>query len=81
MPQKQNIAPQSTTNKQGRDSNPISDSYAEEVLSVLKNDAIQCYDHYSMLLNEDDQGNILDQNRTGISREIARINLNLMLLY
>ena len=75
LPNLEHIAPQSSTNKQGRESVGLQD--AQEVLNILKSDSERCYANYEYLLNEDDQGNILDDNRVGIARELARMNLNL----
>ena len=71
------IAPQSTQNHQGRSEDTLTAEEAANVMEILKQDAEQCYDHYQELMNEDEQGNIIDTNRKGIARELARMNLNL----
>jgi hypothetical protein len=35
------------------------------------------FDHYNFMLNQDESGQIIDQDRVGVSREIARIGLPL----
>ena len=78
IPSVENLAPQSTKNHQGRDEqNPLSMEESARVLQLLKDDATQCYDHYQEMLNLDDDGNILDDTKTGLARELARMNLNL----
>lgn len=72
-----NISAQSNTNKQGRKQEVVPQNITDKVLSVLKEDATNCYQHYIELLNEDEQGNIIDENNIGIARELARMNLTL----
>ena len=38
---------------------------------------MRCYQNYEYLMNADKEGNILDENKVGISRELARMNLTL----
>jgi thymidylate synthase (FAD) len=77
IPEKQHLSPQSVINKQGREARPLSDQEAEKVLNILKEDATRCYQNYITLMNEDENGNIVDPNVTGIARELARMNLTL----
>jgi thymidylate synthase (FAD) len=77
IPQKEHLSPQSTTNKQGRESRALSEIEAENVLNILKDDASRCYKNYVTLMNEDEHGNVIDQEVTGIARELARMNLTL----
>jgi thymidylate synthase (FAD) len=78
IPSYDQLAPQSKINNQGRSHDvPLSPEEAQRVLEILKSDAEQCYDHYQEMLNHDENGNILDPNRTGLARELARMNLNL----
>lgn len=76
IPTPENLAAQSKSNRQGRD-NALSGKEAQRVLQLLRNDADQCYEHYQEMLNEDQVGNTLDPERTGLARELARMNLNL----
>ena len=47
------------------------------VLDLLRQDAQQAYAHYQEMLNLDDNGEVLDDGRTGLARELARMNLSL----
>ena len=74
IPSTEHLAAQSTTNNQGR-GDVLTGEEAERALSLLKRDALQCYETYQELLNEDSDGNIHDESRNGLARELARINL------
>ena len=76
VPSRENLCTQSETNKQGR-AETLSDSEANRVLEIIKDDSLRCYDHYEEMLNTDPEGNILDANRQGLTRELARMNLTL----
>jgi thymidylate synthase (FAD) len=77
IPQKQHLSAQSTTNKQGRENLILSDQDSERVLRILTEDASRCYNNYVSLMNEDENGNIIDSGITGVARELARMNLTL----
>lgn len=77
LPEASQISAQSTKNKQGRQNESLSEEEILEVLNILKSDAERCYENYSTLLNHDDLGNIKDEQKSGISRELARMNLTL----
>ena len=77
LPEKQNLAAQSQTNKQGRSHEEIPEEIADKVLALLEKDAKICYQHYIEMMNQDEQGNILDESTVGITRELARMNLTL----
>ncbi len=76
LPEPQQLAAQSTTNRQGREQ-PLSPEQAAAVLELLRTDAQRCYDHYEELLNEDDQGQRLRPEDPQLARELARMNLTL----
>ena len=76
LPSKENLAAQSTNNRQGR-GNVISGGQAEEVLSLLKDDAERTYKNYEEMLNERYDGSVVDESKTGLARELARMNLTL----
>ncbi|MDC3005161.1 FAD-dependent thymidylate synthase [Candidatus Pelagibacter sp.] len=76
LPSKENLAAQSTNNRQGR-GNVISGGQAEEVLSLLKDDAERTYKNYEEMLNERYDGSVINENKTGLARELARMNLTL----
>lgn len=77
LPSHQALSAQSSTNKQGREENHISHDEAEHILEMLKNDATRCHDNYKYMLNLDDSGETLNKEKTGIARELARMNLTL----
>lgn len=77
LPEKIHLSPQSSSNKQGRSGEFLPEEVADRVLSILKNDAVNCHQHYVEMMNEDENGNIIDENVIGITRELARMNLTL----
>lgn len=70
------IAAQSASNHQGR-GDELDAAAAERVIQLLREDAARAYDSYLWMLNETEEGTVADPSRTGIAREIARINLPL----
>ena len=76
IPSVENLASQSQVNKQGRAEN-LSSEEAEKVINILKNDAEQTYNNYEVMLNENSDGETLDEGSMGIARELARMNLTL----
>jgi thymidylate synthase (FAD) len=75
IPAAAHLCPQSTINKQGRESDSLTPEQSKIVLDMLRHDAENCYDHYQEMLNEDESGNIIDPNKPSIARELARMNL------
>jgi len=55
----------------------LSGDEAEEVLTLLRDDAARNYDHYAAMLNEDADGKPIAPGRQGLARELARMNLTL----
>ncbi|MGE0754059.1 MAG: FAD-dependent thymidylate synthase [Alphaproteobacteria bacterium] len=76
IPAPEQLAAQSTANRQGR-GEVLEGERAQQVLNILKEDSIRCYTNYEEMLNEDIDGNVLDEGKTGLARELARMNLNL----
>ena len=76
LPDPQHLGTQSSTNKQGR-STQLKQDEIGRILDILAQDAAQCYAHYEEMLNEDINGQILDSHRSGLARELARMNLTL----
>lgn len=72
LPTEEQLAQQSDENRQGRGKS-LSATESAQVLSILQQDAERNYEHYEWMLNVHPR----DQNRTGIARELARINLTL----
>ena len=76
IPAPAQLAAQSQTNRQGRGA-VLEGEEAARVLHLLRSDAEQCYDHYAEMLNEDESGTPVDPGRSGLARELARMNLTL----
>ena len=70
------IRDRSTNNRQGR-GDVIEGQQAKEVLELLKNDAERTYDNYETMLNQKFDGSTIDENKKGLARELARMNLTL----
>ncbi len=76
IPRPEHLAAQSQQNRQGRDAVLVGQE-AERVFSLLKKDAELVYQHYMEMLNEGETGEPLDAERSGLARELARMNLSL----
>ena len=76
LPSQENLAAQSSSNRQGR-GEVIEGAQAKEVLELLKNDAERTYDNYEKMLNERFDGTTIDEGKKGLARELARMNLTL----
>ena len=76
IPAKEQLSAQSTINRQGR-GDLITGDQADEVLNILKEDATRTYDNYEKMLNERFDGTIIDEKKSGLARELARMNLTL----
>ena len=76
LPTKDNLAAQSTSNRQGR-GDILEGDQAKEVLELLKHDAERTYNNYEIMLNERYDGSKIDENKKGLARELARMNLTL----
>jgi len=73
MPGPENLAAQAKTNRQGR-GDVLSEAEGARVLDLLREDAARAYTHYEEMLNEID-GQMVDPERQGLARELARMNL------
>ena len=76
LPAPEQIAAQSRSNRQGR-GEVLSPAEQQRVLDLLREDALRSYRDYTVLLNEDEAGNVVDPARQGLARELARMNLTL----
>ena len=76
LPTSENLAAQSKSNRQGR-GDIIGGDQAKEVLTILKNDAEKTYNNYEVMLNERFDGSTINENKKGLARELARMNLTL----
>ena len=78
IPNPQHLSAQSKVNHQGRDENKILNSGEQKrVLELLKHDTTNAYKDYLEMINQDSLGNIVDENKEGLARELARMNLPL----
>ncbi len=75
-PKPEQLAAQSKANRQGRDA-VLAGKEAERVFDILKKDSELVYEHYMEMLNEGEAGEPLDPERSGLARELARMNLSL----
>lgn len=76
LPPADALGAQSASNRQGR-GDVLGPDEAARVLHLLRSDAEQVYQHYEEMLNETTTGEVLDPGRTGLARELARMNLTL----
>ena len=73
LPATADLAAQARTNRQGR-GDVLEGAEAARVLEILREDAIRAYGRYEELLNEVG-GQVVDPERKGLARELARMNL------
>ncbi len=76
IPDAAHLAAQSIANRQGREAS-LSSADAKRVLSILREDSATTFRHYEEMLNERIDGSVVDPNRKGLARELARMNLTL----
>ncbi|SVB88075.1 uncharacterized protein METZ01_LOCUS240929, partial [marine metagenome] len=76
IPAPEKLASQSSANRQGRGS-VLEGEEAADVMSLLREDAYRAHAHYVEMMNEDDAGVIQKNDRRGLARELARMNLTL----
>ncbi len=76
IPAPEQLAAQSTSNRQGR-GELLTGAEAARVLHLLREDAERAYQGYVEMLNEDEGGAVRDAGRQGLARELARMNLSL----
>lgn len=76
VPAPEHLAAQSVVNNQGRGA-VLEGDEAQWVLNALRQDSDAAYDRYEELLNERHGGAIIDENRQGLARELARMMLPL----
>jgi len=76
LPAPEQIAAQSKSNRQGR-GEQLTPAETARVLDLLRDDALRAYRDYTTLLNTDEAGAVIDPDRQGLARELARMNLTL----
>ncbi len=74
IPAPEHLAAQSASNRQGR-GDVLEGEEAAEVLRLLREDAALTYDHYERMLNRTFEGDEIAEGRSGLARELARMNL------
>jgi len=78
IPDMSQMAPQSSLNNQGRNSEDVlPKEQAEALLALLRRDSLQCYDTYMAHMNLSEEGEVQVPGQEGLSRELARMNLTL----
>jgi thymidylate synthase (FAD) len=76
LPAPEQLAAQSRSNRQGR-GDVLTGKEAARVMTLLREDAERAYRGYVEMLNEDEAGAVVDPERQGLARELARMNLSL----
>jgi len=76
LPKSEHLAAQSQINRQGR-GDVLQGDQAKKVLDLLKGDAERTYKNYEEMLNERYDGTTIEENKIGLARELARMNLTL----
>jgi len=76
LPDSEHLAAQSQINRQGR-GDILQGEQAKKVLDLLKGDAERTYKNYEEMLNERYDGTTIEENKIGLARELARMNLTL----
>lgn len=76
LPAPEHLAAQSTINRQGR-GEVLQGEQAQKVLDLLREDSERCYSSYQQMLNADEVGNVVDESKPGLARELARMDLTL----
>jgi len=76
LPSQEKLAAQSQSNRQGR-GDVLEGEQAKKVLDLLKTDAERTYNNYEEMLNQRYDGSTIDNNKIGLARELARMNLTL----
>jgi len=76
IPAPEQLAAQSAINRQGR-GDVLKGEQAKRVLDLLREDSERCYHSYQEMLNENEQGEVIDASKQGLARELARMDLTL----
>ena len=78
IPKAQHLSAQSKINHQGRDESKILNEQEQKmVLDILKKDSANSYQNYLKMINQNEKGEIVDSEKEGLARELARMNLPL----
>ncbi|MCH9020740.1 MAG: FAD-dependent thymidylate synthase [Proteobacteria bacterium] len=74
VPASPDLATQSSANRQGR-AEALSGAEAEQTLNEITSESDRAYALYTKLLNETAAGDVIDPERLGLARELARMVL------
>lgn len=77
MPADDQLAAQSKENRQGRADAVLTGDEAKRVKELLLEDSQNAYDHYEEMMNERIDGSVINPEKDGLTRELARMNLTL----
>ena len=78
IPKAQHLSAQSKINHQGRDETKVLNEKEQKmVLDILKKDSTNSYQNYLRMINQNEKGEVLDSEKEGLARELARMNLPL----
>ncbi len=76
IPRAEHLSAQSKVNHQGRDESKVLNAEeSKRVLEILKQDSKQTYKHYLEMINQNSAGETVDEDKEGLARELARMNL------
>jgi len=76
VPAPDRLSAQATNNRQGS-GDALEGAEAAHVLAMLREDGERAYSRYEDLLNRREDGSAIDEDRTGLARELARMELSL----
>jgi thymidylate synthase (FAD) len=76
IPAPDHLGAQAVTNRQGR-GDLLTGDEAAAVLDLLRRDSENAFNDYEILLNQREDGSVIDEGRQGLARELARMNLTL----
>ncbi len=76
IPKNKDLKPQSKTNNQGR-SGELNQEEIKFYSKIIEQNSKSGFENYSMLLNEDNDGNSIDEKKNGLARELSRMTLPL----
>ena len=76
VPAPEQLGAQAVVNRQGR-GDVLEGEEAADVMRLLREDSERAYSHYEEMLNQREDGTVIDPSRQGLARELARMNLSL----
>ena len=76
IPKDKDLKPQSKSNNQGR-SGKLSVDEAKNYSKIIKENSRIGFENYSILLNENEEGEKIENSREGLARELSRMTLPL----